>query len=208
MTQFNSASLNQHLARTYAWPARFLPGFVEVLAAQQTPDSPSWFEGTADAVRKYLRLFAEWDVDEYLILAGDHLYRMNYADFVQRHRETKADITLAVVPVTARRASDFGLLRLDHQGRVRGFSEKPTGAALHAMQVDTTLFGSVSGAGPGGALYRVDGDLRVCQTGAPRSLNPGADTHGFWQRCPPARHERVQCAGVSVPGLLGRYRDD
>jgi glucose-1-phosphate adenylyltransferase len=112
-----------------------------VLAAQQTPDSPSWFEGTADAVRKYLRLFADWDVDEYLILAGDHLYRMNYADFVQRHRETKADITLAVVPVAARRASDFGLLRIDHQGRVRGFSEKPTGEALHAMQVDTTLFG-------------------------------------------------------------------
>ena len=111
-----------------------------MLAAQQTPDSPSWFEGTADAVRKYLRLFAEWDVDEYLILAGDHLYRMNYADFVQRHRETKADITLAVVPV-ARGGSDFGLLRIDHHGRVRGFSEKPTGAALHAMQVDTTLFG-------------------------------------------------------------------
>ena len=142
LTQFNSASLNRHLARTYALAgAGFSPGFVEVLAAQQTPDSPSWFEGTADAVRKYLRLFAEWDVDEYLILAGDHLYRMNYADFVQRHRETKADITLAVVPVAARRASDFGLLRIDHQGRVRGFSEKPTGAALHAMQVDTTLFG-------------------------------------------------------------------
>jgi glucose-1-phosphate adenylyltransferase len=142
LTQFNSASLNRHLARTYALAgAGFSPGFVEVLAAQQTPDSPSWFEGTADAVRKYLRLFADWDVDEYLILAGDHLYRMNYADFVQRHRETKADITLGVVPVAARRASDFGLLRLDHQGRVRGFSEKPTGEALHAMQVDTTLFG-------------------------------------------------------------------
>ena len=142
LTQFNSASLNRHLARTYALAgAGFSPGFVEVLAAQQTLDSPSWFEGTADAVRKYLRLFADWDVDEYLILAGDHLYRMNYADFVQRHRETKADITLAVVPVAARRASDFGLLRIDHQGRVRGFSEKPTGEALHAMQVDTTLFG-------------------------------------------------------------------
>jgi glucose-1-phosphate adenylyltransferase len=142
LTQFNSASLNRHIARTYALAGMgFTPGFVEVLAAQQTPDSPSWFEGTADAVRKYLRLFAEWDVDEYLILAGDHLYRMNYADFVQRHRETKADITLAVVPVPVQRASDFGLLRLDPQGRVRGFSEKPIGAALHAMQVDTTQFG-------------------------------------------------------------------
>src|SRR5262249_46185498 len=81
------------------------------------------------------------DVDQYLILAGDHLYRMNYADFIQRHRETKADITLGVVPVAARRASDFGLVRLDAQGRGRGVSEKPTRGALHAMQVDTTRLG-------------------------------------------------------------------
>ena len=100
LTQFNSASLNRHIARTYAaLGAGFSQGFVEVLAAQQTPESPNWFEGTADAVRKYLRLFAEWDVDQYLILSGDHLYRMNYADFIRRHRETKADITLSVVPV-------------------------------------------------------------------------------------------------------------
>jgi hypothetical protein len=112
LTQFNSASLNRHIARTYAWAgAGFSPGFVEVLAAQQTPDSPHWFQGTADAVRQYLGLFAEWDVDQYLILSGDQLYRMNYAHLLQRHRETKAAITLGVVPVEARRASDFGLLR-------------------------------------------------------------------------------------------------
>src|SRR5215468_12365907 len=142
LTQFNSASLNRHLARTYALAgAGFSHGFVEVLAAQQTPDNPRWFQGTADAVRQYLGLFAEWDVDQYLILSGDHLYRMNYADFIQRHRETKADMTIAVVPVDARRASDFGLVRIDTQGRVRAFSEKPTGEALHAMQVDTTVLG-------------------------------------------------------------------
>ena len=79
LTQFNSASLNRHIARTYALAgAGFSQGFVEVLAAQQTPDSPSWFEGTADAVRQYLGVLAEWDVDQYLILSGDHLYRMNY----------------------------------------------------------------------------------------------------------------------------------
>jgi glucose-1-phosphate adenylyltransferase len=142
LTQFNSASLNRHITRTYALAGTgFSQGFVEVLAAQQTLDSPSWFEGTADAVRKYLRLFAEWDVDQYLILSGDHLYRMNYADFIYRHRDTKADITIGVVPVDGQRASDFGLMRIDHQGRVRSFSEKPTGEALHAMQVDTTLLG-------------------------------------------------------------------
>ena len=135
LTQFNSASLNRHIARTYALAGvGFSHGFVEVLAAQQTPESPSWFEGAADAVRKYLGLFAEWDVDQYLILSGDHLYRMNYAEFIHRHRETKADITLGVVPVDERRATDFGLMRIDRQGRVRSFSEKPQGDALQAMR--------------------------------------------------------------------------
>lgn len=142
LTQFNSASLNRHISRTYAaLGAGFSQGFVEVLAAQQTPESPNWFEGTADAVRKYLRLFAEWDVDQYLILSGDHLYRMNYTDFIERHRETKADITLSVLPVDQSRASEFGLMTIDGYGRVRAFSEKPKGDALKAMAVDTTVLG-------------------------------------------------------------------
>jgi glucose-1-phosphate adenylyltransferase len=142
LTQFNSASLNRHITRTYAAAAAgFSQGFVEVLAAQQTPESPSWFEGTADAVRKYLRLFDEWDVDQYLILSGDHLYRMNYADFIHRHRETQADITLSVVPIDEARASDFGLMKIDGDGRVAAFSEKPKGEALKAMRVDTTALG-------------------------------------------------------------------
>jgi glucose-1-phosphate adenylyltransferase len=140
LTQFNSASLNRHITRTYGM-AGFSQGFVEVLAAQQTSESPSWFEGTADAVRKYLWLFEEWDVDQYLILSGDHLYRMNYAEFIHRHRETKADITLSVVPVDESRASDFGLMKIDKKGRVKSFSEKPKGEALKAMQVDTTVLG-------------------------------------------------------------------
>jgi glucose-1-phosphate adenylyltransferase len=142
LTQFNSASLNRHIARTYHMAgAGFSQGFVEVLAAQQTPDSPSWFEGTADAVRKYLWLLAEWDVDQYLILSGDHLYRMNYSDFIHRHRETKADITISVVPMDESRAFDFGLMKIDKSGRVTAFSEKPKGDALNSMRVDTTLLG-------------------------------------------------------------------
>ena len=142
LTQFNSASLNRHIARTYSGVgAGFSQGFVEVLAAQQTPDNPNWFEGTADAVRKYLRLFAEWDVDQYLILSGDHLYRMDYRHFVERHCETRADITLTVVPVDESRASEFGLMKIDRSGRVQSFSEKPKGEALKAMAVDTTVLG-------------------------------------------------------------------
>ncbi|MBD1890223.1 glucose-1-phosphate adenylyltransferase [Coleofasciculus sp. FACHB-SPT9] len=140
LTQFNSASLNRHIARAYSF-AGFTEGFVEVLAAQQTPENPNWFQGTADAVRQYLWLLDEWDVDEYLILSGDHLYRMDYRQFVQRHRDTNADITLSVVPMDERRASDFGLMKIDDTGRVIDFSEKPKGDALKKMQVDTTTLG-------------------------------------------------------------------
>ncbi|MEC4815360.1 MAG: glucose-1-phosphate adenylyltransferase [Scytonema sp. PMC 1069.18] len=140
LTQFNSASLNRHIARTYNF-AGFTEGFVEVLAAQQTPENLSWFQGTADAVRQYLWLFEEWGVDEYLILSGDHLYRMDYRQFVHRHRETGADVTLSVIPVEAKRASDFGLMKIDQNGRVIAFSEKPKGDALEQMSVDTTVLG-------------------------------------------------------------------
>ena len=140
LTQFNSASLNRHIARAYSFSG-FTDGFVEVLAAQQTSDNPSWFQGTADAVRQYLWLLQEWDVDEFLILSGDHLYRMDYRLFVERHRETGADITLSVVPIDQKRASDFGLMKIDDQGRIIDFSEKPKGNALQKMQVDTTTLG-------------------------------------------------------------------
>lgn len=140
LTQFNSTSLNRHISQAYSFSG-FNDGFVEVLAAQQTPENPNWFQGTADAVRQYLWLFQDWDVDEYLILSGDHLYRMDYADFVQRHRDTNADITISVVPMDDKRASDFGLMKIDQAGRVIDFSEKPKGDALKAMQVDTTVLG-------------------------------------------------------------------
>lgn len=140
LTQFNSASLNRHIGRAYSFSG-FSDGFVEVLAAQQTSANPSWFEGTADAVRKYLWLLETWDIDEYLILSGDHLYRMDYQQFIQRHRETQADITLSVVPIDEARASDFGLMKIDDSGRIIDFSEKPKGEALTKMQVDTTTLG-------------------------------------------------------------------
>ncbi|WP_298915529.1 glucose-1-phosphate adenylyltransferase [uncultured Nostoc sp.] len=140
LTQFNSASLNRHIARTYNFSG-FSEGFVEVLAAQQTLENPNWFQGTADAVRQYLWLLEEWNVDEYLILSGDHLYRMDYRHFIQRHRETGADITLSVIPIDERRASDFGLMKIDDSGRVIDFSEKPKGEALIKMRVDTSVLG-------------------------------------------------------------------
>lgn len=140
LTQFNSASLNAHISRSYSFSG-FQQGFVEVLAAQQTPENLDWFQGTADAVRQYLPRFEDMNVDEYLILSGDHLYRMDYRDFVRHHRETNADITLSVLPVDDKRASSFGLMKIDDSGRIVDFSEKPKGDALKEMQVDTSTLG-------------------------------------------------------------------
>jgi len=141
LTQFNSASLNRHLTQSYNLSAGFGQGFVEVLAAQQTPDSPSWFEGTADAVRKYQWLFQEWDVDHYLILSGDQLYRMDYSLFVEHHIATGSDISIGALPVDAAQAEGFGLMHTDDHGRIREFREKPSGEALKAMWVDTSRMG-------------------------------------------------------------------
>jgi glucose-1-phosphate adenylyltransferase len=141
LTQFNSASLNRHLTMSYNLSAGFGQGFVEVLAAQQTPESPSWFEGTADAVRKYQWLFHEWDVDHYLILSGDQLYRMDYSRFVQHHIDTGAQLTVGALPVDPAQAEDFGLMRTSSDGRIQEFREKPKGEALETMRVDTQALG-------------------------------------------------------------------
>ena len=140
LTQFNSASLNQHINNTYRF-SMFSKGFVEVLAAQQTPDSPDWFQGTADAVRKTLWLLDQWEADEFLILSGDHLYRMDYSLFIEHHRSTGADITLSVIPVSEKQATGFGLLKTNSSGRVIDFKEKPQGDELRSMRIDATHTG-------------------------------------------------------------------
>ena len=140
LTQYNSASLNKHIATTYRF-SNFADGFVEILAAEQTPESGQWFQGTADAVRQVLPHIRDWRIDTLLILSGDHLYRMDYRKFLARHYETNADITISVIPIVPDSASEFGLLKTDGDGRVIEFREKPTGEALEAMRVDTTALG-------------------------------------------------------------------
>ncbi len=140
LTQYNSASLNRHIAQTYRF-SHFSDGFVEILAAEQTPDSPQWFQGTADAVRQVLPHIRDWGIDTLLILSGDHLYHMDYRDFLTRHHETDADVTVSVIPTDPVSASDFGLLKTDQDGRIVEFKEKPKGQELESMRVDTTSFG-------------------------------------------------------------------
>ncbi|GJX74865.1 glucose-1-phosphate adenylyltransferase large subunit [Tanacetum coccineum] len=148
LTQFNSFSLNRHLARTYNFGngMSFGDGFVEVLAATQTPGEAGkkWFQGTADAVRQFIWLFEDAknkNVENVVILSGDHLYRMDYMDFVQKHVDTNADITVSCIPMDDSRASDFGLMKIDETGRIVHFAEKPKGSLLKSMQVDTTVLG-------------------------------------------------------------------
>lgn len=132
LTQFNSASLNRHIAQTYRMDL-FSQGFVEILAAEQTPDNPNWYQGTADAVRQAERHFVRYDADYYLILAGDHLYRMNYGELVDEHCDRRADITIAALPVSIDEASAMGIFRFDRAGQIVAFEEKPNRQRLHEI---------------------------------------------------------------------------
>lgn len=124
VTQFNSVSLHRHIRQTYRFDP-FTGGFVEILAAQQTNEGELWYQGTADAVRKNLRYIERSDAPYVLILSGDQLYRMDYRDMVRTHRETNADVSIAGLPVEDEQAAAFGIMRIDDDGRVLGFLEKP-----------------------------------------------------------------------------------
>lgn len=133
LTQFNSASLNRHVAQTYRLDL-FSEGFVEVLAAEQTPDNANWFQGTADAVRQASRHFEPLDASYYLILAGDHLYRMDFCELIDAHIESRADITIAAQPVERADATQMGIFRFDAAGHIVGFEEKPNAGRLAEMK--------------------------------------------------------------------------
>lgn len=129
LTQFNSASLHRHLSLSYKFD-HFSSGFVEILAAEQTYSDSSWYQGTADAVRKNLGHFLNHDFDYLLILSGDQLYRMDFRTLVDQHAQTAADITIATIPVTRQQASALGILQVDADRRVQRFVEKPGDPAV------------------------------------------------------------------------------
>ncbi len=124
LTQFNSVSLHRHIHRTYNRDV-FTPGWVQILAAEQTLRSGDWYQGTADAFRKQLHEIGQSGARHVIILAGDHLYRMNYAEFLQHHEDTDADITIAVQPVDRSQASSLGILKMSDEGQICDFVEKP-----------------------------------------------------------------------------------
>ena len=124
LTQFNSASLNAHVKNTYQF-SLFSHAFVDILAAEQTPDNPTWFQGTADAVRQCMHHFNSHEYEYALILSGDQLYQMDLNEMIQAHIDSGADITVATQPVKAKEASAFGILKTDEDSFIRTFTEKP-----------------------------------------------------------------------------------
>ncbi len=133
LTQFNSASLNRHIAQTYRFD-RFRDGFVNILAAEQTPVSKEWFQGTADAVRQSTPHLTPYRYDHVLILSGDQLYTMDYRRMLEHHLSHKADVTIATIPVNASDAPEFGILKTDSNSRISEFYEKPSPNNLDGLE--------------------------------------------------------------------------
>lgn len=138
LTQFNSASLNRHVASTYKFD-EFSGGWVEVLAAEQTPETEAWFQGTADAVRRSIKHVTDQPSSHVLILSGDALYRQDYQQVLQQHIEDDAEITVCCKLVNEQQASDFGIVNIDEMRNVTGFTEKPKGEAIPPLKVDTEV---------------------------------------------------------------------
>ena len=136
LTQYNSASLNKHIKNTYQFSI-FSSGFVDILAAEQTPDNPKWFQGTADAVRQSIRHIEKNDFEHVLILSGDQLYQMDFVEMFENHLKSNSDITIATIPVTEREATEFGILKANEENSVTSFIEKP-GKELLAEWVSDT----------------------------------------------------------------------
>jgi glucose-1-phosphate adenylyltransferase len=136
LTQFNSASLNKHIKNTYHFSA-FSTGFVDILAAEQTPDNAGWFQGTADAVRQSLRHISNLEFDYILILSGDQLYQMDFSEMMAAHKEKGADISIATIPVDDRDAPEFGILKTDENNYITSFIEKPKKDLLPDWVSDT-----------------------------------------------------------------------
>jgi glucose-1-phosphate adenylyltransferase len=152
LTQFNSSSLHRHIQETYRFD-HFSPGFVEILAAQQTLLSTDWYQGTADAVRQNLLHLSNYPHRFVLVLSGDQLYRMNYRTIVQRHLATEAEVTVATIPVTPTAAAAFGIMQVARDGRITRFVEKPKDPDLLAsLATDWGAFGEIPAAGADAVL--------------------------------------------------------
>jgi len=199
LTQFNSASLNNHIARAYLFD-RFRHGFVTILAAEQTPSSEQWYQGTADAVRQSIPHMSAYPHDQVLILSGDQLYTMDYGRMIEHHLRLGADITIGVTPVVASEAPGFGILKTDEAQRITEFHEKPKLEALDGKE--SPVSPEMERAG---RVYLASMGIYVFEAEVLRQLLDGhPDHHDFGKQVIPAAiHD---CKVVAYP-FTGYWND-
>jgi glucose-1-phosphate adenylyltransferase len=189
LTQFLSASLHRHIYQTYKFDL-FSGGFVDILAAEETSSGMDWYQGTADAVRKQLPRFVHAHVEDVMILSGDHLYRMDYRDFIGLHREKRADVTVAVQPVARVDAPRFGILKTDKDMRITAFHEKPRADALEGLE-------SIS---EGDRPYLASMGIYIFRSDVLRRLLEESDAEDFGRQIIPAAIERLRVYGFPFDG--------
>ncbi len=200
LTQFNSESLHRHIAQTYRFDV-FRGGFVNILAAEQSLDNRDWYQGTADAVRQNLtRLIDDNQPSEVLVLSGDQLYLMNVRQFIETHRERKADLTIAVKPVSRAEAPGLGILRLDDTGRIVEFVEKPrTDAELDAFTLDEKTRQALGFEVPKGSLLASMG-IYVFRTEVLREILTGSPYTDFGKEVIPAALSQIRVFSFPYDG--------
>ena len=194
LTQFNTASLHRHITQTYKFDS-FSSGFVEILGAQQTLSNDQWYQGTADAVRQQLPNLRAQDTDCFLILAGDHLYQMDYSQFLRDHEESGADVSVAVQPVSAEQAPAFGILKMDAAHRITDFREKPPLDQLEGLDSVTR-----DPAKP----YLASMGIYVFNRGLLVRLLTGGSGHDFGKHIIPSAIEKLH---VHAYGYEGYWED-
>ena len=189
LTQFLSASLHRHIYQTYKFDL-FSGGFVYILAAEETPSGMDWYQGTADAVRKQLPRFIHARVEDIVVLSGDHLYRMDYAEFVALHREKRADVTIAVQPVARADAPRFGILKADEDGRITAFREKPPDSELDGLESLTDS----------DRPYMASMGVYVFRQDVLRELLEGSDAEDFGRQIIPAAIKDLRVCAYTFDG--------
>ncbi len=198
LTQFNSASLHRHISTTYRFD-NFSDGYVEILAAEQTQESTDWYQGTADAVRRQLRRILSRRAEQILILSGDHLYRMDYSKFIAEHRARGADVSIAVKPVTREEAPGLGILKVDEDGRIVDFVEKPqTDEQLEALRLPQSPSENPN------ELYMASMGIYIFEPQVMISLLVGDDRDDFGRHIIP---EAIHKVGVFAHTFGGYWAD-
>ncbi len=206
LTQFNSMSLHRHIQASYKFD-NFSRSFVDILAAQQTPEGSQWYQGTADAVRQNMRYFLERPFDYYIILSGDQLYRMDFRALLHQHIRSGADITLATKPVEREQVSEFGIMQSDADRRITRFVEKPKDeSVLSEFKMSRELLASI-GAAAEEELYQASMGIYVFNRDVLVECLEN-DLVDFGKHIIPQSIQERQVSGLHFQRLLGRHRDD